>query len=202
LSPVVPAKPALYTHTNFLFPPFTGNDPTIMFKYNENTWNICRNKIEDIIKAEYPNSAFEIVSAEEEYSKYLKSENTLLQILSLISLICVIVCVFGFISIVSLTCEERRKEIAIRKIHGATIKDILDIFFKEYLTLLVVGALIAFPIGYLTMKRWLESYVIQTEISAWIYAVILLALIIAIILFVGGKVLKTSHTNPAEAVKS
>jgi ABC-type antimicrobial peptide transport system permease subunit len=103
---------------------------------------------------------------------------------------------------VALTCEERRKEIAIRKIHGATIKDILDIFFKEYLTLLIVGALIAFPVGYIIMKRWLENYVLQTEMSAWIYVAILLSLIMAIVLCVGRKVYKTSRENPAETVKS
>jgi ABC-type antimicrobial peptide transport system permease subunit len=102
---------------------------------------------------------------------------------------------------VSLTCEERRKEIAIRKINGATIKDILDIFFKEYLTLLAVGALIAFPAGYIIMKRWLENYVVQTEMSAWIYLSILLALIMAIVMCVGGKVYGTSRENPINAIK-
>jgi hypothetical protein len=52
------------------------------------------------------------------------------------------------------------------------------------------------------MKRWLEEYVVQTEMSAWIYAAILLALIMAIVLCVGRKVYKTSRENPAEAVKS
>jgi ABC-type antimicrobial peptide transport system permease subunit len=114
----------------------------------------------------------------------------------------VIICVFGFVSLVSLTCEERRKEIAIRKIHGATITDILDIFFKEYIVLLVIGAVIAFPFGYYIMRRWLEDYVVQTPISAWVYAVILLALILAIVLCVGWKVYKTSRENPASVVKS
>jgi ABC-type antimicrobial peptide transport system permease subunit len=106
------------------------------------------------------------------------------------------------VSLVSLTCEERRKEIAIRKINGATVKDILDIFFKEYITLLVIGAVIAFPAGYYIMRRWLENYVVQTPIDAWIYAVILLALIMSIVLCVGWKVYKTSRENPAEVVKS
>jgi ABC-type antimicrobial peptide transport system permease subunit len=105
------------------------------------------------------------------------------------------------VSLVSLTCEERRKEIAIRKINGATVKDILDIFFKEYIVLLVVGAVIAFPVGYWIMKRWLEDYVLKTSISAWIYAAILLLLILAIVLCVGWKVYRTSNENPAEVVK-
>ncbi|MDR1897022.1 MAG: ABC transporter permease [Prevotellaceae bacterium] len=175
--------------------------PSILFKYNEGTWKKCRGKIEKIAGEEYPNNSFTFFNAEEEYDKFLKSENTLLQILMLISLVCVFICVFGFVSMVSLTCEERRKEIAIRKVSGATVKDILDIFFKEYLTLLAVGALIAFPMGYYIMRRWLEQYVHQTEISAWIYAAILLALILAIVLCVGGKVYKTSRENPVIAIK-
>jgi ABC-type antimicrobial peptide transport system permease subunit len=81
------------------------------------------------------------------------------------------------------------------------VKDILDIFFKEHLTLLAVGAIIAFPVGSIVMKRWLESYIVQTEMSAWIYATILLALMLAIVVCVGGKVYRTSRENPAVAVK-
>jgi hypothetical protein len=178
---------------------------SILFKYHEGAWKICKAKIEAIIKEQYPETngySPPISNTEEEYDKFLKSENTLLKLLTLVSLVCMIVCVFGFVSMVSLTCEERRKEIAIRKINGATIKDILDIFFKEHLTLLVIGSLIAFPVGYIVMKRWLEQYVVQTEISAWIYLSILLALFMAIVLCVGGRVYKTSRENPIEAIKN
>jgi ABC-type antimicrobial peptide transport system permease subunit len=177
--------------------------PISLFKFREGTWKICKEKIENILKTDFPEIKYSLLTnAEEEYDKFLKSENALLKLLTLISAICIIICVFGFVSLVSLTCEERRKEIAIRKINGATVKDILDIFFKEYITLLVISAVIAFPFGYYIMRRWLEDYVVQTPIDAWIYAVILLALIMSIVLCVGWKVYKTSRENPAEVVKS
>jgi hypothetical protein len=174
--------------------------PYILFKYNEGSWQTCLKKINKIVEDEFPNKFVAYYDAEEEYNKYLKSENALLAILTVVSLVCLLVCVFGFVSMVSLTCEERRKEIAVRKINGATIKDILDIFFKEYLTLLAVGALIAFPAGYVIMKRWLEQYVIQTEMSAWVYLSILLALIMVIVMCVGGRVYRTSRENPVNAL--
>jgi ABC-type antimicrobial peptide transport system permease subunit len=157
-------------------------------------------KIKGIIEKEFPNRFYTYHNTEEEYNGYLKSENALLAILTAVSIVCMIVCIFGFVSMVALTCIERRKEIAIRKINGATIKDILDIFFKEYLTLLVVGALIAFPVGTIIMKRWLEQYMIQTEMSAWIYLSILLALIMVIVMCVGGRIYKTSRENPVDAL--
>ncbi|MDR3309645.1 MAG: FtsX-like permease family protein, partial [Tannerella sp.] len=108
---------------------------------------------------------------------------------------------FGFVSLVSLTCEERRKEIAIRKINGATMFDILNIFFKEYFSLLIAGAVVAFPIGNYIMRTWLEQYVIQTSIPVWIYLSILMALIVVIVLCVGWRVYKASVENPADVIK-
>jgi hypothetical protein len=206
LSPTIAAKPVFYCHPDSWYDKSgkryaNDENSVILFRYSEGSWKTCLEKIRKIIAAELPDIPQSITNTEEEYNNYLKSENILLAILTVISITCVIVCVFGFVSMVSLTCEERRREIAIRKINGATVKDILDIFFKEHLTLLAVGALIAFPAGYIIMKRWLENYVIQTEMSAWIYVAILLALIMAIVLCVGGQVYRTSRENPIEAIK-
>jgi hypothetical protein len=206
-SPTISAKPVCYTRPTS-YRDRRGNmrredeNPYILLKYNEGTWKTCRDKIQKIITEELPNIAPQFYNSKEEYNKFLKAENALFSILTVVAAVCMIVCVFGFVSIVSLTCEERRKEIAIRKINGATVKDILDIFFKEHLALLAVGALIAFPAGYIVMKRWLENYVVQTEINAWVYLSILLALFMAIVLCVGGRVYKTSCENPVDSIKS
>jgi ABC-type antimicrobial peptide transport system permease subunit len=193
-SPTIAVEPICYRLPNQYTAPY------ILFKYNGGSWKTCVEKIRKIVEKEFPNKYYESCNAEEEYNKYLKSENALLAILTAVSLVCLMVCIFGFVSMISLTCEERRKEIAVRKINGATITDILDIFFKEHLTLLAVGALIAFPLGYIIMKRWLENYVIQTEISTWIYLSILLALMLIIVLCVGGRVYKTSRENQIKAL--
>jgi ABC-type antimicrobial peptide transport system permease subunit len=200
-APTIPVKPYCYVRSD------DNENGVILFKYKTKTWKTCKDKIEQLFKKEYPQIPNFMISKiifneEEEYNKYLKSENALLKILTFVSLICVIICIFGFVSLVSLTCEERRKEIAIRKINGATMKDILDIFFKENFLLLIIGAIIAFPIGYIIMKAWLEQYIVKTSISAWIYAVILLALMLSIILCVGWKVYKTSRENPSEILKT
>jgi len=110
--------------------------------------------------------------------------------------------VFGFVSLVSLTCEERRKSIAIRKINGASTGDILAIFAKEYFLLLMIGAIIAFSTGFFIMQRWLEKYVKQTSIPVWVYLSILFVMAMAIVLCVGWQVYKTSNENPAESIAS
>ena len=217
-APTIPAKPMFYA--KHIPPPQLAPSPTasnsgtvrfasiamfrsVMFKYEEGLWESCKEKIEQLI-AKDPNLSRQttIYHTEEEYNKYLKSERALIKLLSFVSAICILICVFGFVSLVSLTCEERRKSIAIRKINGATVKDILAIFANEYTLLLFTGAAIAFPASYTIMQRWLEQYVKQTDIPAWIYLSILGTMAFVIVLCVGWQVYKTSVENPAEVIKS
>ena len=170
----------------------------ILFKYHKGLWKTCKEKLE-LMKSDF--RTFTITNDEEEYNNYLKSEKNLIKLLSFVSVVCVLICVFGFVSLVSLTCEERRKSIAIRKINGATTGNILAIFAKEYFLLLLIGAIFAFSAGYFIMQRWLEHYVNHTDITAWVYLSILFVLALVIVFCVGWQVYKASVINPAEVVK-
>ena len=75
--------------------------------------------IEKLHKEEFPHAYLRLFSEEEEYGKYLRSEDALMKLLSFVSLVCVLISVFGIFSLVTLSCEQRQKEIAIRKVNGA-----------------------------------------------------------------------------------
>ena len=145
---------------------------------------------------------YELVRTEDLYQEYLKSETMLLGLLGLVSVVCIVVSAFGIFSMVTLSCERRRKEIAIRKVNGARAGDILRLFAHEYLSLLVTACVVAFPVGYVLMRRWLESYVEQTPISAWIYIVIFAGMALLIALCIGWRVWRAANENPAEVVKN
>lgn len=178
------------------------NRASILFKFKEGTWNQCREAIEAMYREEFPNAYMRLFNEEEEYDKYLRSEDALMKLLSFVSLVCVIISVFGIFSLVSLSCEQRRKEIAVRKVNGAQVHHILRMFFQEYLLLLVIAAAIAFPIGYMLMKQWIERYVRQTDINGWIYIGILVVTGMIVLLCIGWRVWKASRQNPAEVIKS
>ena len=197
LAPTVEAKPAFYTKS------FPGRiiGTTVLFKYREGMWKECKEKIDQLIKTEYADLRnSQLFNSEEVYNDFLKSENSLIKLLSVVSAVCILICVFGFVSLVSLTCEERRKSIAIRKINGATNGDILAIFTKEYSLLLLIGAAIAFTASFFLIQRWLEHYVKQTTIPAWVYFSILCVMALVIVLCVGWQVYKASIENPAKVV--
>ena len=200
-APTIPPKPIIFRH-NSAAPLLRWLPTYVLIKHHDGLWKNCKTKIEELAIQEYPNATLKITNAEETYNDYMKSEAALLKLLGFVSFVCIVISIFGLFSLISLTCEERRKEIAIRKINGASVQNILTMYLKEYSLLLVIGAVIAFPIGYIIMKNWIDNYVKQTAISAWIYLSILLVLGIVIILCVGWRVYKTSRENPAEVVKA
>jgi ABC-type antimicrobial peptide transport system permease subunit len=175
----------------------------VFFKYREGAWESLIEKINRIITNDgLTIDRLQIINAEQEYDKYYHSEKVLLKLLYFVLAVCVIICIFGFVALVSQTCAERRKSIAIRKINGALMSDILTMFAKEYFALLLIGAAIAFSAGYFIMQRWLEQYVTQTVIPLWIYLSILIVMALVIVLCVGWQVYRVSVERPAKEIKS
>jgi hypothetical protein len=198
-SPTMPILPVAFQVSSDLS---FGGGICILIKYKEGTWIQCREKIEAIAKEAHPTDHIQLSNTEEEYNKFLTSENALLRMLTILSLVCILISVFGIYSQIVLTCEQRRKEIAIRKVNGANVRNILSMFGKEYAWLLVIASVIAFSIGYAIMKHWLESYTLQTPISWWIFASIFIGIAIVIALSIGYRVWKAANENPADVVKS
>lgn len=195
-APIHPVTPAV-----FYQPENTGRGHFI-FKFKEGTWNAVSKKLKDEVHKVNPNTDLFLVNMEEKYDEFMKSEETLSKLLTVVSFICIAIAIFGIFSLVTLSCEQRRKEIAIRKVNGASVGVILNLFFKEYLLLLVLASLIAFPVGYAIMKHWLEGYIKQTPISGWIYVVIMAVMLLIIFVSIIWRVWKAARQNPAEVIKS
>ena len=157
--------------------------------------------IDKMMSKHFPDIIYRMRYQEDLLAGKLKSETNLMTILMIISAVCILVAVFGVYSIVTLACAQRRKEIALRKIHGATLMDILSIFIKEYGLIVLAASAVAFPVGYIIMKEWVAQYVKQAPIAWWIYAAILLGVVLFIALSVGSRVWRTARENPAEVVK-
>ena len=175
----------------------------VLFKYQPGTWEKCRNELQKYFQKEsLPENTLTLKSEEETYNNYLQSENMLMRLLGFASLICILTAVFGIYSLVTLTCEQRRKEIAIRKVNGATVKDILLMFFREYLTMLALAAIVAFPVTYVIIKRWVEGYIRQMDISIWPFTIVFIVLLAIVIISISWKVWKASNENPADVIKS
>jgi len=177
----------------------------VAYRYEEGMRLQTQQAVTKWLRKEFPDQGeFEIkfVYMDDIFEEHFKSERALLKLLSLMTLACILIAVFGVYSLTSLTCEQRRKEIAIRKVHGAEVLDVMNIFFKEYFILLCMAALVAFPSGYIIMKRWLEGYVKQTSIDAWLYVAIFLIVFVIIVFSIFSTIWKAANQDPIKAIKS
>ena len=190
--------------------------PCIYMPFPENSVNLsCIVKIKpeyrkafpDMIKSELlkhvnPATPVYVESMKEHSTFYLNYEQKLFQITSLFSIICVLISLLGIYASVTLSTERRKKEVAIRKINGATPTVILLIFAKSSLVQLVVSAIIAFPVLALLLHKWLQNY--PTRIAINISPFIFLFFLIAIIFFMTiiCQLWRIARINPAEVIKS
>lgn len=139
---------------------------------------------------------------EDSFFADLESEQHLAKLIEILGLVCLLISVSGIFSIITLSCQERRREIAVRKVHGAKVKDILSIFTREYGAVFVVSSAAAFMVGYLVIRHWQQQFLRQATVSWWIYVAILVAMALVICLTVGQRVLKATRENPADVIKS
>ena len=200
---LTPTTKALPTCISFPFDGY-GGFRSVAYRYEEGMRRQTQQAVTEWMRKEFPQDGeFEInfVYMEDIFEEHFKSEQALQALLPIMTLACILIAIFGVYSLTSLTCQQRRKEIAIRKINGAEVPDIMNIFFKEYLLLLFMAALIAFPAGYIIMKRWMEDYVKQTSMDAWLFVFIFLIVFVVIVFSIFSTVWKAANQNPAETVK-
>jgi ABC-type antimicrobial peptide transport system permease subunit len=202
-SPLLPIQPTLYRtpqdagNTNM-----AGN--TIAYKYAKDFRKQTEQAIEEIAgkKDNMPYNRVHFENMEEVYSEYTKSERWLLILLGIMTVVAILIAVFGIFSMITLACSQQRKEIAIRKVNGAKAKEILALFFRQYFVVTVTACLVAFPVGVYVMLRWLEQYTRRVSMEWWLFAgvfVLVAAIVFTSIIF---RVWKAASENPAEEVKS
>ena len=139
---------------------------------------------------------------EEEYEKFLKSENALLMMLDFVTLVCVLISLFGVFSLVTLDCEKRRKEIAIRKVNGAEASSILELLSKDILVVALPAVILGSLASWYINGVWMEQFAEQIPLG-WI--VYLLVIIVNLVIIVGCVLCKSwriANENPVNSIKS
>ncbi len=112
--------------------------------------------------------------------------------------------VLGLLSIYSsvlMNIEKRRKEIAIRRINGAELKDVVVLFGKTYVKLWTVACILSFPAIYYYAKWWLEKYKTHITLNVFLFLTIYLVILVFIIAIVISQVIKTTNSNPSDTIK-
>ncbi|MCD4818047.1 MAG: FtsX-like permease family protein [Candidatus Cloacimonetes bacterium] len=148
-----------------------------------------------------PEEPIRFVFVDEQLNQLYLAEEKLIVLFSYFTILIIFIACLGLFGLAAFTSEQRTKEIGVRKVMGASILQIIGLLTKDFTKLVLLSCLIASPIAYFTMNKWLQNFAYRTNISFWIFiASGGLALFIALIT-VSVQTMKSAQANPVEALK-
>ncbi len=149
----------------------------------------------------YPNQEMDYFFMDEKIAQQYKAETILSRILFAFSSIGILISIIGISALALFISQQRTKEIGIRKVNGAKVSEILAMLNQDFIKWVVIAFVIATPVAWYSMHRWLESFAYKTDLSWWIFALAgLLALGIAL-LTVSWQSWRAAIRNPVEALR-
>jgi len=156
------------------------------------------------LKREFVPDEWDIISVwnfREQNKSLFMQETALEYCASLFSVICLIICLLSIYSAVTMNTEKRRREVAIRKIHGAEMKDILLLFSRTYLVLWTLTCAILFPVIYYAGNLWLSGFAERITLGFAFFAGLYLSVLALICLMIVFRILEVARCNPADVIK-
>jgi len=167
-----------------------------------NTAAVNLARAEKIFKQYNPQYPFEYYFADEYYAKKFSDEKRTEAFAQLFAALTIFISCLGLFGLASYMVENRIKEIGVRKVLGASMMNIAFLLSKNFLKLIIISVIIASPVAYIAMSKWLSNYQYRTEIHWWIFfSAGLLAIIIALIT-ISFQAIKAAIANPVKSLRT
>jgi putative ABC transport system permease protein len=140
--------------------------------------------------------------SDEEFQKLYKTESVIDKLSTSFAVLAIFISCLGLLGLAMFTAEQRTKEFGIRKVLGASISSLFSLLSKEFLALVFLALVVASPLAWWVMTKWLQDYTYRTTISWWIFAIAgALAIIIALIT-ISSQAIKAALANPVRSLRS
>ncbi|MEM7298401.1 MAG: FtsX-like permease family protein, partial [Bacteroidota bacterium] len=173
----------------------------VYVKINERETMDAVSQIESTWKEVFPSLAFDFTFLDQELNSIYVREVRFLSLLKVVSFLIIFITSLGIIGLISFTVEMRQKEIAIRKINGASIKSILVLLSRKFVSLLIIANVIASHIAFYFVKRWLFSYEQHIDLSLWPFLLSIVVCLAFTCLSLIHHSLEAAKTNPVESLR-
>lgn len=177
------------------------NLPFIIVRLNPGNVGQGLDAVRNLWKELLPNSPFQYTFLDQEYQQLYENEQRMSQVFMVFAILAIFIACLGLFGLAAYVAERRTKEIGIRKVLGASVSDIVTMLSKDFLVLVLVAALIAFPLAWWGMGRWLENFAYRMEMHWWIFAVAGVAMVVIALLTVSSQAIKAALTNPIESLR-
>jgi putative ABC transport system permease protein len=158
-------------------------------------------KVEQTFHKLLPEAPFEFTFMDETLQKLYQSEIQLQQAAQLATVLAFVIVLLGVIGMVSLSVARRTKEVGIRKVLGASMRSIIQLFMNEFVYTVVLAFVVAFPLAYILMHRWLQSYAYRIDIGWMSFVGLGIAFILFISVIICLQTLRLARANPVDSLR-
>ncbi len=149
----------------------------------------------------FPGIPLEYYFLDDMFDNLYRSEEKTGTLIGTFTLLGLIIACLGLFSLASFIADQRNKEIAIRKVHGASFADIAFLQYKDILKWILISNLIAWPVSYYAAENWLENYANRIGIDVWLFAVSGLATLVIALLTISYHTVKVASSNPVNSLR-
>jgi putative ABC transport system permease protein len=149
-----------------------------------------------------PGAPFEYKFMDDTLANLYKSEMQLKKASYTATILAMLIVLLGVIGLISLSVQKRTKEIGIRKVLGSSVSAIISLFVKEFLLVILAGSLVACPLAYLLMQKWLQGYAYRISIGASPFIASLVCLGLVTVVLICLQILKAATTNPVKSLRT
>ena len=173
----------------------------ILIKTRGGNFTQIRKYIEETARRFDPEGTFEVHFLDEALEQLYNKETRMARFIEFVSLWTILLALTGLLGLIVFISRDKVKEIGIRKVNGASVFEVVRMLNKNVLVWLGIAFIIATPVAYYAMSRWLENFAYKTTLSWWIFAVAGLASLFVALLTVSWQSLRAASRNPVEALK-
>ena len=175
---------------------------TVAVKLRGGNMNNSIANINEIWKRYAPGFPLDYKFVDETYGKMYSSEQKLSTLLWIFAIMAIVVGCMGLFGLAAFSAEQRTKEIGIRKVLGADVFNIVGLLSKNFLLLVLIASVIAFPVAWWAMKAWLDDFPYRVEISWWIFGIAIIAALFIAMITVSFQSIKAATANPVKSLRT
>lgn len=180
-----------------------GNDRRLaLIKLKTNNLSSTINEIKKAYVAAAPAYPFEYNFLDERFDRLYRTESRQQSVLSIFSIIAIFIACLGLFGLASYTAVKKTKEIGIRKVLGSSVQNIVLLLSKDLLKPVLVGTLIAMPVGYYAMNKWLQGFAYRVDFHWWMFAIAIVVAVSIALLTVGFQAVKAAIANPIKSLRT
>ncbi|HVM88064.1 MAG TPA: ABC transporter permease [Puia sp.] len=182
--------------------PFTRSYRYFSVKLNSQNINGAIESLQKKWKVLFPDAGFEYSFMDEKFQAMYSSEMQLKKAAGIATILNLIIVFMGIFGVVAFTINKRSKEIAVRKVLGAEVRTILLLFVKDYVWLIIIANIIAWPVSYIVTNKWLQNYSYRMQQHLAPYIIVCLCVFILAIVLITAQCFKTAVSNPVKSLRT